>query len=344
MFRTLKQTLIRLGNQFSSTKPHVPGKAHAFRPALMILEQRDCPATAAFSAGALVVQGADPRGEQIQVVTQGADMVVMDGQQEIFRQTANTVTQLSVTTGAGNDTVTIHLTETGGVLAPSLKVNIDTGAGDDQVNCTCENVATAINATVNLGAGNDRLVGTSINQAPTGVDVEHINGGAGDDQIACIQINPAGTVNTVMDGGSGNDVLFGHLIDSQATANLSFNAIGGLGDDTINLLAEGNVNGQLAFDIQGDAGADQIGLTFNLADPITPGSLPPSTVAIQGSVDCGQGDDVVTVDPGNPYNLAQVQFPQLMQFNGGSGMDTVVVAEGIPLNMLPINAVNFEVV
>ena len=43
-------------------------------------------------------------------------------------------------------------------------------------------------------------------------------------------------------------------------------------------------------------------------------------------------------------NLAQVQFPQLLQFNGGSGQDSVVVAGGIPLNMLPINAVNFEVV
>jgi hypothetical protein len=344
MFRTLKQTLIRLGNRFSSTKPHVPGKAHAFRPALMILEQRDCPATATFSAGALVVQGAAPQGEQIQVVTQGADMVVLDGQQEIFRQAANTVTKLTVTTGAGNDMVTIHLTETGGVLAPSLEVNIDTGAGDDQVNCTCENIASAINATVNLGPGNDRLVGTSINLAPTGVDVEHINGGAGDDQITCIQINPAGTVNTTMDGGTGNDSLVGHLIGSQATADLSFNAIGGAGDDAINLVAEGNVNGKLAFDIQGGAGADRVGLTFNLAGPASPGSLPPSTVTIQGSVDCGQGDDVVTVDPGNPYNLAQVQFPQLLQFNGGSGTDTVIVAGGIPLNMLPISAVNFEVV
>ena len=52
--------------------------------------------------------------------------------------------------------------------------------------------------------------------------------------------------------------------------------------------------------------------------------------------------DVVTVNPGNPMNLAQVQFPQLMQFNGGSGHDTLVVAGGIPLNMLPINAVNFD--
>jgi hypothetical protein len=310
----------------------------------MILEQRDCQATAVFSAGALLVQGASPQGEQIQVATQGADLVVLDGQREIFRQAANTVTKLTVVTGAGNDTVTIRLTETGGVLAPSLEVNVDTGAGDDQVNCTCANVSTAINAHVNLGAGNDRLVGTSINLAPTGVDVERIQGGDGDDQIECIQINPAGTVNTTMDGGAGNDRLLGHLIDSQATANLSFNAIGGLGDDAINLLAEGNVNGKLAFDIQTGAGADRAGLTFNLAGPASPGALPPSTVTIQGSVDCAQGDDVVTVDPGNPFNLAQVQFPQLLQFNGGSGQDSVVVAGGIPLNMLPINAVNFEVV
>jgi hypothetical protein len=344
MFRTLKQAMIRLANRFSTSKPRVPRKVHSFRPALMILEQRDCPATAAFSAGELAVQGAGPQGEQIHVATQGADLVVLDGQQEIFRQAANTVTRLTVVTGSGNDTVTIQLTETGRVLAPSLEVNIDTGAGDDQVNCTCANVSSAINAAVNLGQGNDRLVGTSINLAPTGVDVERINGGAGDDQIECVQINPAGTVNTTMDGGNGNDLLFGHLVGSLATADLSFNANGGLGDDAINLLAEGNVNGKLAFDIQTGAGADRAGLTFNLAGPASPGSLPPSTVAIQGSVDCAQGDDVITVDPGNPMNLAQVQFPQLLQFNGGSGNDAVVVAGGIPLNMLPISAVNFEVV
>src|SRR5262249_58375406 len=108
-----------------------------------------------------------------------------------------------------------------------------------------------------------------------------------------------------------------------------------------NLLAEGNVNGKLAFDIQGGAGVDQVGLTFNLAGPASPGDLPPSTVTIQGSVDCGQGDDVVTVDPGNPFNLAQVQFPQLMQFNGGSRQDSVVVAEGIPPNMLPLHPAHF---
>jgi hypothetical protein len=326
------------------TNPKAARKAPSFRPSLMALEQRDCPATATFSGGALVVQGAAPQGEHIQVSTQGHDLVVLDGQKEIFRQAANTVTKLQVITGAGNDQVAIHLTETGGVLAPSLEVDIDTGAGDDTVSCTCENIATAIRANVNLGAGNDHLVGTSINSAATANDVEHIDGGAGDDQIECVQVNPAGTVSTVMDGGTGNDRLFGHLIGSQATANLSFTAIGGEGDDAIDLLAEGEAHGQLSFAIQGGDGADRIGLTFALAGPSTPGSLPPSTISIQGSVDCGKGGDVITVDPGNPFNLAQVQFPQLMQFDGGPGNDAVVVAGGIPLNMLPVSAVNFEAV
>jgi hypothetical protein len=319
-------------------------KPQSFRPTLTALEQRDCPATATFSGGELLVVGTAPQGETIQVATQGQDLVVMDGQHEIWRQAANTVSKLTVITGSGADNVTIHLTETGNVLAQSLQVEIDTGAGNDTVTCTCENVATTIRANVNLGSGDDHLVGTNINSAATANDVEHIDGGAGDDVIECVQINPAGAVNTTMDGGTGNDRLFGHLIGSQATADLAFNAIGGLGDDAINLLAEGNVNGKLAFDIQGGAGTDRVGLTFNLAGPASPGSLPPSTVAIQGSVDCAQGDDVVTVDPGNPMNLAQVQFPQLLQLNGGSGQDTVVVAGGIPLDMLPIAAVGFEAV
>jgi hypothetical protein len=319
-------------------------KPRSFRPTLMALEQRDCPATAIFSAGELTVLGSAPQGETIQVATQGKDMVVMDGQQEISRQAANTVSKLTVITGAGDDNVTIRLTETGGVLAPSLSVNIDTGAGNDTVSCTCEGIATTINANINLGPGNDRLVGTSINSAATANDVERINCGPGNDVVQCIQINPAGHVQTTMIGGPGDEVLVGHLINSQPTADLSFNAIGGAGKDTINLIAEGTVQGKLAFDIEGGAGADQIGLTFNLAGPATPNSLPPSTVTVQGSIDCGPGDDVVTVDPGNPYNLAQVHFPQLLQFDGGQGTDQLVVVGGIPLNMLPINAVNFEVV
>src|SRR5262249_51850574 len=106
-----------------------------FRAAVMALEQRDCPATAVFSAGELMVLGTAPQGETVQVATQGQDMVVLDGQQEIFRQTASTVTKLSVTTGAGADNVTIHLVETGNVLAQSLQVQIDTGAGNDNVSC-----------------------------------------------------------------------------------------------------------------------------------------------------------------------------------------------------------------
>ena len=75
--------------------------------------------------------------------------------------------------------------------------------------------------------------------------------------------------------------------------------------------------------------------------PSTPGSLPPSTVTVRGSIDCGQGGDVVTVGPGNPFNLAQVQFPQLMHVDGGSGTDALVVVVNIPL---PAEVVNFEAV
>jgi NAD(P)-dependent dehydrogenase (short-subunit alcohol dehydrogenase family) len=74
-----------------------------------------------------------------------------------------------------------------------------------------------------------------------------------------------------MIGGTGNDTLFGHLVGSQKTADLSFAAIGDTGADAINLLAEGVVHGRLTFDIQGGNGAAQIGLSFNLADPSTPG-------------------------------------------------------------------------
>lgn len=316
----------------------------AFKPTFAAMEQRDCPAVALFCAGELLVLGNPLQSDTVHVSTQGDDMVVNDGQREIFRRAADSVKGLTVLTGLGADQVTVDLNGAGGVLAPSLRVLISTGDGNDDVNCTCENIATTVSSNVNLGAGNDRLVGTSINSAATAKHIERIDGSTGNDRIDCVQVNPAGGVDTTMIGGNGNDTLFGHLVGSQTTADLSFNAIGGSGSDTINLLAEGAVHGQLAFDIQGGDGADQIGLAFNLAGPSTPGSLPPSTVTIGGSVDAGKGDDRVTVDPGNPFHLAQVQFPQLMQFNGGQGMDEVTVAGGIPLSMLPIAAVNFEVV
>ena len=151
--------LTRANHQVARRKPQ------SFRPTLMALEQRDCPATATFSAGELLVLGTAPQGQTIQVATQGQDLVVTDGQHEIWRQAANTVSKLTVATGAGPDNVTIHLTETGNVLAQSLQVQIDTGAGNDTVTCTCENIATAINANVKLGSGNDTLSssgGTSV--------------------------------------------------------------------------------------------------------------------------------------------------------------------------------------
>jgi hypothetical protein len=43
---------------------------------------------------------------------------------------------------------------------------------------------------------NDRLVGTSVNSAPTASHSERIDGGAGNDRIDCVQINPAGGVAT----------------------------------------------------------------------------------------------------------------------------------------------------
>lgn len=332
-----------LRNLFAVRTARPARKSSAFRPSFVALEQRDCPAAALFSAGELAVTGTAAVGEAVRVFTQGQDVVVLDGQQEILRTPAGAVAKLTVTTGDGADRVRIDLDGSATSLAQSLQVQISTGDGNDVVDCTCSNVSTTITSNVNLGAGNDSLVGTSINSAATGSLTERIDGGNGTDSISCVQVNPAGRVDTTMIGGNGNDVLFGHLVGSQTSADLAFNAIGGNGDDAIDLLAEGAVHGRLAFGIEGGSGADAIGLSFNLAGPSAPNSLPPSTVTVGGSINAGAGDDRVTVNPGNPYNLAQVQFPQLMQFDGGQGADEIGVLGGVPLNMLPIAPVNFEV-
>src|SRR5262245_50643034 len=157
----------------------------------------------------------------------GQDVVVLDGQQEILRQAANTVTKLTVTTGEGADHVTLDLTETGDALAQALQIQINTGDGNDDVDSTRDSNGTTVISEATVGAGDDRLIGTSLNSAPTASHAEQIDGGIGDDHIECVQVNPAGVVNTTMIGNNGNDRLFGHLVDAQTTANLSFSAIGG---------------------------------------------------------------------------------------------------------------------
>jgi len=107
----------------------------------------------------------------------------------------------SVTTGSGNDTVTVDTINTA-APAKAVALSVDTGAGNDTI---VGSVGTA-NLTINAGAGNDTI---TVNAGSANLVV---NAGAGNDTVT---LGASGTVaNTVTAShtsvitlGDGNDVV-----------------------------------------------------------------------------------------------------------------------------------------
>ena len=106
-------------------------------------------------------------------------------------------TVATIKTGAANDTATLAFAGTTTVNAASLS----TGAGNDvlTVNVT-KGAATAVTATVDAGEGND-----TINLAITAGVAYNVTAGAGNDTV----VITAGTVKTTdkVDGGEGTDIV-----------------------------------------------------------------------------------------------------------------------------------------
>src|SRR5262245_274217 len=126
------------------------------------LEDRAVPATAVLAGGTLTVTG-DADDDRIRVVLEGANLRVLDGTQELGLFPSAAVTNIVVNTGDGNDTILIDRS----VTHP---------------------------ATINAGAGNDKLV------AGGGPTV--LLGGPGDDELFG---NPG---PTTFDGNGGVNELF----------------------------------------------------------------------------------------------------------------------------------------
>lgn len=104
----------------------------------------------------------------------------IDGSAATGNLTLNTLNAVTVDvkTGSGNDKFTATTTS---------KIAVDAGAGNDTVTLSG---ALVIGSTVNLGAGNDKLIGTTaVVKAGVGITDSVVNGGEGTDTVSAALIN-----------------------------------------------------------------------------------------------------------------------------------------------------------
>lgn len=156
---------------------------------------------------------------------------------------------------------------------------------------------------VTAGAGNDRVVLRGVEQSAT------IDGGAGNDRLS------GGKGNDVILGGDGNDRLLGRRGDDQLDGGAGRDALNGGGGADILIGADGNdrlTGGRGDDNIDGGAGDDRInGQQGN--DALKGGD---GNDRIRG----GRGDDVVEGEAGNDRLNGQSGADVV---NGGDGDDTL---------------------
>lgn len=154
----------------------------------------------------------------------------------------NTVT-ISVSTGAGNDTVFSQLCVIPGTTV-NLTENLNGGAGSDTISYAGFTDPVSVNLATGVNNGCDNLT-----------SFENVTGGSGDD----ILVGDGGA--NVINGGDGNDVISGGGgADTLNGGNGDDEIDGGAGNDTIN---GGNGNDILTGNggndtINGDAGDDEL--------------------------------------------------------------------------------------
>ncbi len=208
----------------------------------------------------------------------------------------------NVDTGAGNDVIAIRtsggLTNWDGRMLTSVS-RIYAGSGNDAISIAAHGSATNVDG----GDGNDAIAITSTQagQEPFDRGIDVINGGAGNDSIA---LAAASQVSRVY-GGSGKDAI---AISSGRSVWL---VDGGDGNDQIAIAAAG------VSHVYGGDGHDTINVAARGLDQIYAGS----------------GDDTVTVsadrasrvhgEDGN--DLLQITASDVSDVDGGSGNDTIII-------------------
>lgn len=232
----------------------------------------------------------------------GAVTVVADGTNDI----------LNVTTGSGNDDVT---------LSNTAKLNVNTGAGNDTMRIGATTLAN--DAVIAAGAGTDTLSVTgTANIAGADVSgIEIISLGANTLTAAASQISGTNTVFqgsgsvTLANIGATVDLSGLAFEDTSATTTVDFS--GGARDTSLGLAANFTATGSSVRDVITTGNGTNTVNAGKGNDQVTGGS---GADTING----GEGNDVLNGGGGNDTITGGEGTDTI---NGGAGKDTIILTE-----------------
>jgi Ca2+-binding RTX toxin-like protein len=290
-------------------------KTLTFSPSIPI-SVRGRPTGPTFGEDGVTIVGDNGSGDNI-VVQAGPSGQVQVARTNLGTFTVNidNVEYVTVTTGGGDDTLTVqNLTGVGSLL----RVLAEGGAGNDNLNGSAQ-ASAAVPLFLTGGAGNDTLRGGAGNDTLSdgGGGNDSFYGGGGDDQIS-----NTGGGNDFFDGGDGNDGLGDNDNDSDTF-------FGGAGDDFIIDVGTGNdflyggdgndvLRGGRGSDVlDGGAGNDTLD-GGNSFDPNDPNSDPFTSDFTQDQMTGGTGADTFIIYGYDTPSIADI----LLDFNSAQG-DTI---------------------
>jgi Ca2+-binding RTX toxin-like protein len=199
--------------------------------------------------------------------------------------------------------------------------------------------APVINASVDLGAGNDRLTLANGSNSATVANTETIIGGTGNDTI---YLSTAANNCSIDLGGGSDRLVFGNFTNTAIVANTE-TITGGSGADSVTLTSDLTA----AMQVDLGAGANKLTLaaggntdTISNVSTLIGGSGPDAiafaTALVGGSVDLGAGNDTLTL--ANSTNSATVSNVETLI--GGSGNDSITLGTAITKASINLGAAN----
>ncbi|HET7880045.1 MAG TPA: calcium-binding protein, partial [Acetobacteraceae bacterium] len=180
------------------------------------------------------------------------------------------------------------------------------------------------NASIDLGAGSDKLTFANGTNSASVANVETIVGGTGSDTVV---LTTAAAGDSIDLGGSSDALTFGNFANSATVANTE-TITGGAGNDIITLGTA--LTGTMRVDLGGGVNKLVLASTGNSGNVSNVGtliggsgndSITLATAALNGSIDLGGGNDVLRL--ANTTN--QVTVGNVETIQGGSGNDTIVL-------------------